>query len=281
MDYLQDVYISNLNATAHNGGFISFLPEDYWKSDFDCFHQNKFYCITRGRCTITIEGTTYHATAGDWFFIPVQTVHSFEKSDDDLFEKYWMHFDIYPTDVSLFSLLNLPYLVKIEKDDPALTLFDAYAKTKGTSITDILKIKSCVLRLIGRYIELSDKNGISVKSRTDNRIDKVLRYINDHLERPISNEELSNLCHLHPNHFIRFFKERTGHSPAHYIKRRKMDTAKRLLETSDLNISEIMLRVGFDDLSYFSKQFKLFYAMAPREYRKYYKFHLMPAEQQL
>lgn len=281
MEYLQDVFVSNLNATAHNGGFISFLPEDYWKSDFDCFNQNKFYCITRGKCTITIEGTAYHATAGDWFFIPAQTVHSFEKNDDDLFEKYWMHFDIYPTDISLFAKLNLPYRVKTEKNDPALLLFDAYAKTTGASITDILKIKSCVLSLLGRYIELSDKSNVSIKSHTDDRVDDILRHVNDHLERPISNEELSALCHLHPNHFIRFFKERTGQTPAHYIKCRKMDTAKRLLESSDLTVSEIMLRIGFDDISYFSKQFKHFYAMSPREYRKYYRFHLKPAEQQL
>ncbi|MBE6589006.1 MAG: AraC family transcriptional regulator [Ruminococcaceae bacterium] len=281
MEYLQDVFVSNLNATIHNGGFISFFPEDYWKSDFDCFNQNKFYCITRGSCTITIAGNRYHATAGDWFFIPRQTVHSFEKDDDDLFEKYWLHFDIYPTDENLFSLLNLPYFVKVEKDDPALSLFDVYTKTKGKSITDILKIKSCILSLLGRYIELSEKRQFLVKSRTDDRLDHLLRYIHSHLDKTISNDELSALCHLHTNHFIRFFKEHTGQTPIHYIRCCKMDTAKRLLENSDLNISEIMLCVGFDDISYFSKQFKIFYGMSPREYRKYYKFHLKPAKDQL
>ena len=46
-------------------------------------------------------------------------------------------------------------------------------------------------------------------------------------------------------------------------------SAKALLEKSDLNISEVMEKVGFDDISYFSKQFRIFYAMSPREYRKY------------
>ncbi len=281
MEYLQDVFVSNLNASVNNGGFVSFLPEDSWKSDWHNFNQNKFYCITKGSCTIEIEDTVYEAEAGEWFFIPVHIKHRFKKNDDDLFEKYWMHFDIYPTDTNLFSLLNLPYFVKLEKGDIALSVFDTYARTKGKSITDILKIKSCVLSLIERYIELSKKSQVSIKSRTDNRLDEVLRHINDNLDKPISNGELADISHLHPNHFIRFFREKTGQTPAHYIKCRKMDTAKRLLENSDLNISEIMEKVGFEDISYFSKQFKIFYAMSPREYRKYYKFHLKPAEAQL
>ena len=73
MEYLQDVFVSNLNATVNNGGFISFLPEESWKADWHSFNQNKFYCITKGSCTIEIEYTVYEAKAGDWFFIPVQT----------------------------------------------------------------------------------------------------------------------------------------------------------------------------------------------------------------
>lgn len=281
MEHIRDVLVSNLNASANNGGFISFLPENPWKADWHQFNQNKFYCITKGRCTITIVDKTYHAKAGDWFFIPVHTTHRFQKDNSEVFEKYWMHFDIYPTDINLFNQLNLPYCVKLDTDDEALEIFDTYSKTDGKAITDILKIKSYVLRLIARYIELADKSQITVKSQSDDRIDMVLRHINDNIHKNIPNGELAQICHLHPNHFVRFFKEKTGQTPANYIKRCKMDTARRLLDKTDLNISEIMARVGFDDMSYFSKQFKLFYAMSPREYRKYYRFHLLPAEEQL
>ena len=281
MEYLQDVFVSNLNATINNGGFITIPEKTPWHVDNEKFNQNKFYCITKGSCKMNIDGKKYDAAAGDWFFIPANADNGYTVNNSAVFEKYWMHFDIYPTDINLFSLLNLPYCVKFEKNDEALSLFDTFAKTAGNSITDVLKTKSCVLSLIARYIELAKKSRVTIKSRTDDRLDNVLRYINYNIARPVSNDELSSLCHLHPNHFIRFFKERTGQTPAHYIKCRKMDIAKRLLENSDLNISEVMEKVGFDDISYFSKQFKIFYAMSPREYRKYYRFHLKPAEEQL
>ena len=281
MEHLQDVFVSNLNATANNGGFVSFPHESSWTADWHQFNQNKFYCITKGSCVIEIEDAIYEAKAGDWFFIPVQTVHRFRKNDDEIFEKYWMHFDIYPTETNLFTLLNLPYFVHISPDDEAMKLWDYYSKVTETSLTDILQMKAVTLQLIARYISLAEKSHVTIKSRSDDRLDEVLRYINDNLDKPISNKFLSDLCHLHPNHFIRFFKERTGQTPSHYIKNRKMDTAKTLLEKSDLNISEVMAKVGFDDISYFSKQFKIFYAMSPREYRKYYMFHLKPAEEQL
>lgn len=278
MKYLQDVLISNLNVTVNNGGFISIHPKTPWSIDLHTFNQNKFYCVTEGSCTITIQGKTYVGHKGDWFFIPANTPHCYEKDTSCVFEKYWMHFDVYPTSTDLFSLLELPYFVRADQE--AMEIFELYAKTVDRSITDVLRIKSCALLLFAKYIELARKSQVSVKSSSDERLDDVLRYINDNLDKPISNEELARMCHLHPNHFIRFFKTNTGQTPSYYIKCRRMDTAKRLLEESDLNISEITERMGFEDISYFSKQFRSFYAMSPREYRKYYKFNSLPVEQQ-
>ena len=52
---------------------------------------------------------------------------------------------------------------------------------------------------------------------------------------------------MHPNHFIRFFKEKTGETPAKYIKARRMETAKRYLEETELSVKEIMLAIGEND----------------------------------
>ena len=117
MKYLQEVFFLNLNCVVNDGGFVSLKPEDKWQLHKHRFKQNKFYCITGGSCTIYIEGTEYTAQPGDWFFIPANAQHFYVKSHTEHLEKFWMHFDIYPTDTNLFALLDLPYVIHIEENE--------------------------------------------------------------------------------------------------------------------------------------------------------------------
>ncbi len=268
MEYLQDVYFSNLSAVINTGGFLSIGPGSDWRLEpGHRFNQNKFYFITRGSCRITIDGVTYRGTPGTWFFIPAGAPHGYHNDREGDFQKYWMHFDLHPAEVDLFRLLGLPYMLQTEPEDPCYGLFQRFNRSFQGSLTERLTAKACLLELLARYIQLAQVNTIQIRSRSDDRIDAVLRYIHENLRETLTNEGLAKLCHVHPNHFIRFFRERTGQTPARYIRAQRMEKAMRLLVDSDLSISEIMDRIGCEDLSYFSKQFKQFYAMPPREFR--------------
>ena len=272
MKSLQDIYFSNLNAVCNIGGFFS-LPEggSWFHPEMHQFAQNKFYFITEGSCRITIRDKEYIATAGDWFFIPSNTPHSYSDIDGKHFEKYWMHFDLYPN-AELFSILGLPYMVKVDERKEPYRLFKNYAAiSKQNDLTDKITIKSYLFSLIAEYIYHAHPDVIAVQSKSDTRIDEILRFINNNLDKPLSVPELSAHYHLHPTHFIRFFKEKTGETPAKYIKTLKLETAKRLLESTDLYITEIMEKVGSVDMSQFSKQFKAYYGYSPRQYRNYFK----------
>lgn len=271
MNYLQDVYFSNLNVASNFGGFFSAPAGFDWSWPRHTFVQNKFYFVTRGSCTLCIEGKEYIGKAGDWFFIPAGATHSYYNHKEKIFEKYWMHFDIYPNN-GLFNILNLPYVVKVEKGGRAYRLFKQYERlSKSDKLTDKITVKSILMQLIAEYISLSLPDNVSVKNISDTKIDECLRYINNNIEKPLSLNDLAEEFHLHPNHFIRFFKNKTGQTPAKYIKAKKMETAKRYLEDSDLYINEIMKKIGETDLSSFSKQFKSYYSLSPRAYRDFFK----------
>jgi len=270
MNYLQDVYFSNLNAVSNLGGFFSAPAGKLWQYPLHTFSQNKFYFVTKGSCSLVIDGKTYIATAGDWFFIPANVAHSYENHSEKIFQKYWMHFDIYPNN-ELFSILNLPYFVKISKKDKAYKLFRQYAALSSSdNLSDKIYVKSILMQLIAEYINIAVSYSISVKSISDTKIDDVLRFINSNIEKPLTVTDLAEKFHLHPTHFIRFFKNKTGQTPAKYVKAKKMETAKRYLEDSDLYITEIMKKIGESDSASFSKQFKSYYSLSPREYRKMY-----------
>ncbi len=277
MKSLQEIYFSNLNAVCNTGGEFLCPPDFFWQTGTHTFEQNKFYFITDGKCSITVNGREYTAQAGQWFFIPAGTPHCYHNLKECAFEKYWMHFDLYPS-ADLFSMLDLPFFVDVPKDSAVYDLFRRAANAmQSDSLTDRIYLKTCLLMLIAEYICLVHPDGVAVED-TDSRIDQILRFINSNLDKPLSVNDLAAQFHLNPTHFIRYFKEKTGQTPASYIRIRRLETAKRLLESTDMYVSQIIETIGFSDESQFSKQFKKYYALSPRNYRSYFRKNLYTAK---
>ena len=270
MKYLEDVYFTNLNAVYNFGGYFSIDKTEEWKFGEHAFEQCKFYFIVEGGCTITIDGKEYHGKAGDWFFIPSKTLHSYANDKSGRFSKYWMHFNLYP-DEGVLTGLGVKHVVKVEPNSQARKLFEKFFKIyKSDALVDKLVVKSILLELIAEYLKKARPEGISVKSRADERMDKLLRYINENLDKALTNEILAEKYFTHPNHFIRAFKEQVGVTPAKYINSRRMERAKLLLESTDLTVSEITERIGLKDSAHFSRLFKEHYNMPPTTYKKYF-----------
>jgi AraC-like DNA-binding protein len=82
---------------------------------------------------------------------------------------------------------------------------------------------------------------------------------------PIS--ELAQEAGYSPDHFARIFKQTIGISPQAYVIRVRIDRAKQLLVESSLSISQIADVLGYEDLYFFSRQFKRKTGKTPRAYR--------------
>lgn len=103
------------------------------------------------------------------------------------------------------------------------------------------------------------------------RIHKVQDYIEQHFGQPMSIEELSNAAGFSKYHFSRIFQSMLHESLAHYVNRIRMENALFLLvHRADKNITDIAYELGFTDSAVFSRAFKNYYGISPREYRKEY-----------
>ena len=271
MNYFQDVYLTNINAVFNLGGYFAINKRQDWSHGKHKFDQCKFYYITEGECLISVDGNEFKGKAGDWFFIPAMSEHSYCNLKTGAFKKYWMHFDLYPN-AELFSLINLPFVVHVGKKSNAERLFKMFARAVSSNkLADKLTIKSCLIGLLGEYIRLAKPEGVNVFSRADERLNDLLRFINENLDKELSNEILSEKYFAHPNHFIRAFRDKTGQTPAKYIKQKRLENAKRLLENTDLNVGEIIEKTGFKDVAHFSRAFKEYYNLSPLKHRQYFR----------
>ena len=101
---------------------------------------------------------------------------------------------------------------------------------------------------------------------------ETIKQVHDFLLRNISRrvtiEDLARQFAMNTTTLKTVFKDVYGTSIAAHIKMHRMEEAARLLQSSDLSINEVALRVGYESQSKFSAVFKEFYDMTPAEYRK-------------
>lgn len=105
-----------------------------------------------------------------------------------------------------------------------------------------------------------------LRQTTVKKIEEAAGIIKAELENLENILSLARRVGLNQNTLQSGFKHLYGSSVNTYIRNAKIEKAKELIETTDLNITQITYRIGINSRSYFSKLFKNQYAMSPREY---------------
>ena len=100
------------------------------------------------------------------------------------------------------------------------------------------------------------------------RFQNINKFITENYGRPITLSEAAQCVGMNPTAFCNTFKATTGKTFTTYLTTYRLQVAKRLLATTILNIGEIAFKVGFSDLSHFTRTFKSYYDTSPSEYRK-------------
>jgi AraC family transcriptional regulator len=99
------------------------------------------------------------------------------------------------------------------------------------------------------------------------RINKVIDYVNNNLDKSISLEELASIAFFSPFHFHRIFVAVTGESVNYFTNRIRLEKTARLLKFSTYSISEVAMECGFSSPSTFSRMFKQYFGVSPSSYR--------------
>lgn len=105
------------------------------------------------------------------------------------------------------------------------------------------------------------------------RINRTIDHIGNHLEDDLSVDGLADVACFSKYHFHRTFRQVTGEPVTHFIQRTRLEKSiQMLIYNPSSTIGEISDRCGFSTLSNFSKAFKNYYSLSPRQVRKLFHF---------
>lgn len=99
------------------------------------------------------------------------------------------------------------------------------------------------------------------------RIAFIVKYIKDHLTEKLSVDDLADKTYMSSSHFHKIFKNTLGETPIDFINNERIKLAKRLIKRGEQRISDIAFLVGFNNVSYFNRQFKKYTKLTPLEYK--------------
>jgi AraC-like DNA-binding protein len=147
-----------------------------------------------------------------------------------------------------------------------------YTFTKNENTSKDVLLDLMIQELIVRLLQTKAKSLILTNKDNvfnDTRIGTVIKYIKDNLtNKDITVDQLAKKAYMSTSHFHKQFKNTLGISPIDYINSEKIKFSKKLIkEIKDVRMSEIAFKAGFNNTSYFNRQFKKMELMTPQQFK--------------
>lgn len=240
------------------------------------YYANAHYCVERpfypgffltyvksGSLTIQFRGETACAREGDFCFIDCREPHLYQAVSRTEF--IWLHFSGANTSDFLEEILRKSGMV----------FHPANAERIVMQMTKILELlheyetieeHAASTRIYSILCSLLYSN--SIDETCNPVITKAQKYLREHLSENISVPTLASHCHLSSSQFTRLFKLYTGQSPHEYTMNLRINKAKILLVETDLPVTEVASRVGYDYSTSFEAAFKKKVGLTPRTFRQ-------------
>ncbi|MDF2484057.1 MAG: rhaS, partial [Herbinix sp.] len=273
-----------------------YLTRQYMlSSDYEVFHYSntnlsgislhhhdfyECYLFLSGDVTYLIEGKSYQLKPGDIVLINSKELHqAYVNSQDTNYERYvlWIN----PTFLRLLSneTMDLTRCFESPERKNVLRVDFEWQQNMRLLINKLILMER--FQGIGRellyrayitelmvYVNnltFNENDRLDVDVKKSNLIDRVLDYINSHLEEDITIDALSDYTYLSKFHLSREFKKHTGTTLHRYILQKKLIAAKELI-LKDIPITHVYEQCGFGDYSNFFRAFKNEYGMTPKQF---------------
>lgn len=132
-------------------------------------------------------------------------------------------------------------------------------------------VDALVAYLSRRYTNSKDSQVRRAHALTSRQLRGIADFVEANLSGEIRTADLAAVCRISEGHLHRAFRATTGVTPLQFVNAKRVDLARHLLATSELSVSSIAYRVGFNSSSHFALIFRRDAGCTPAEFRQRYR----------
>ncbi len=245
-------FSSRFNYRA-NGGTGKHLHDQDWQIQF----------IQEGSAVLGVNDFRYNAREGHMLLIPQGASHQFRAGPKGL-KTLEVKFSTKSDEIT-HLVSQIPPFSLVKEAQVSELLFrivnEGLKKPHAHSLlSEALLVESLVLMARGSI------SNMPMKAYPSPAIQAATEYIYHHLGTNFSVVDMAKGCGYNQDYLYRTIKKTYGISAIAYVNRIRFEQAKRLMEHTDISLSEIAWNLGFDSIQYFSKFFRQHAGTSPTEY---------------
>lgn len=237
------------------------------------YHESafEFTLVVKGSMSFYTGKEEYTIPGGSVFVSFPDEIHSTNDIPISLNHQYWIQLDISDPAHFLFleeqaaaELIADLYTISehvIPLDNPEVSRMIARAFDLCRKNGNRIQVAACLLI----FLEVLVSSSASASHHPESDIETAVAYINGHITEELSLDDLAGQVNLSTSQFKQKFRRVMGISPRNYINQEKISLAKSLLLNGH-TVTDVAMRLSFNDSSYFSTVFKKYTLKTPRQY---------------
>lgn len=245
--------------------------------------QYEIYYLLNGERYYFIDNRTYHIKKGDIVLIDKNILHKTNTAREYPHERILIQFNTEITDriikktkdIDLYHCFHLKqnvYSLNPEKqlwiENHLFNILQENKEKQEGHLTYITILITELLIFLNRFIKSTSSCSANYPNETHKKISEIADFINKNFNNKLSLNKLADQFNYSPTYLSKTFKKVTGFSFVEYKNNVRIKEASKLLQQSNLNITQIACQVGYNNLTHFGRIFKKISGYSPLEYRK-------------
>jgi len=227
------------------------------------------YCL-RGAGTVKVAGRLHRVKSRSLYWLSCWHPHEYQADPVHPWELYWVRIEGPGLDAlaKLLRIRDTPVFPALDDEAMQKCFLEAFGVLEAPSPSAPALMHATIARLLALLYENRFKDGALDADPVPGALERPLVRMRQHYADSLRLSDLAPLAGMSVSHFIRTFKHSMGTSPIDWLRRERINQAKRRLVDSDEPIKEIARQCGYRDPYFFSKDFKKLTGMPPTTYRE-------------
>ena len=253
-------------------GVENCLPDYYFHAkDRPGYH---LHVVLRGKGQLSVNGKVQDVRFGQIFVTKPGEDTWYKADKDDPWLYCWMAFDGTQTKeiiekAGFFDGVNVQDCHVSQQDlyNLVLRVLDQAELTPSNIYSRTAYLLEFISLIIDSYCESKKENRVKHEYPTDMYVDYAANFIRANYAT-VKIADVAKYIGIHRSYLTGIFKKKMRVSPQEYLMLCRLKQACKLLEETNNPIQEIARKVGNDNPLTFSKTFKSYYGISPREFRR-------------